>query len=75
MLNLTRIIQMSIALGFLSLIGLVAGYLALNDIAHGEADVRLEWMVLRVTAVLVVMFHALALVALFRAYKAVSQAG
>jgi hypothetical protein len=73
MKNLTRIIQMAIALGILSLISLVFGYLALNDIAHGESDLHLEWTMLRTTAVLVVMFHALAMVALVRALKALTR--
>jgi uncharacterized BrkB/YihY/UPF0761 family membrane protein len=69
MKNLMRIVRMSIALGALSLVSLVVGYLALNAIAQGEGDLHTEWMVLRVTAVLVVMFHALAMVSLYKVLR------
>ena len=72
MMNLARIIRMSIALGIVSLVSLAVGYLALNDIAHGEGDLHMEWMALRVCAVVVVMFHALAIVCLYKALKTLS---
>ena len=59
-------IRMSIALGVLALIGLAFSFLALLDIAHGEADTRLEWATLRATAALLLIFIAQAIVTLAR---------
>ncbi|HYN10863.1 MAG TPA: hypothetical protein VES67_26005 [Vicinamibacterales bacterium] len=50
--------------GVLSLIAIVVAHLALTDIAHGEADLTLEWNVLRASFVIIIAFHVLALRAL-----------
>jgi hypothetical protein len=42
----------------LSLVALVASVLALTDISHGEADVTLEWNVVRVAFVIMLASHA-----------------
>jgi len=47
----------AIRLCWLSLIALVASMLALTDISHGEADVTLEWNVVRVGLVIMFAFH------------------
>lgn len=56
----------TLALGLLSSVALGVSALALTDIAHGEADLHLEWTVLRVCAVIVLLFHATAIRALLR---------
>jgi hypothetical protein len=43
-------------LGGLSLLALLFSHLALTDIAHGEADLTLEWSVLRVSAGILLAF-------------------
>ena len=70
---LRRLIYMSIALGVLALFALLFGALALTDIAHGESDLALEWSVVRIRALLMLMFIALALVTLRRALKSLPQ--
>ena len=56
--------QASFILGPLSMVGIVLAVLALQDIAHGEPDVRLEWIVVRIAFLLILAFHAVALFAL-----------
>jgi predicted Co/Zn/Cd cation transporter (cation efflux family) len=47
----------AVRLCWLSLIALIALVLALTDIWHGEADVTLEWNVVRVALVIMLAFH------------------
>lgn len=56
-------------LGFLSLLALAFSHLALTDIAHGEADLSMEWGVLRASALVILMFIALTLVTLRHVLK------
>jgi membrane-anchored protein YejM (alkaline phosphatase superfamily) len=62
----SKLIRMSVALAVLCLVAMVFSFLAISDIAHGEEDVMLEWAILRVTALLILMFIALTLVTLWR---------
>lgn len=55
-MELKRQIHVAMILGILSLIAGVLGHLALTDIYHGEGDLSLEWNMLRVFAVLFVIF-------------------
>jgi hypothetical protein len=50
---LDKWINVSIGLGMLALAAVVTGHLALVDIYHGEADVSLEWGVLRICFVVI----------------------
>ena len=59
--------QIALCLGYLSSLGVIASVLALTDIFHGEADVSLEWSVLRVAFLLSIAFHGVSIVALTRA--------
>ena len=61
--------RMSIALAILSLVAMCFSYVALNDIAYQEADLSMEWAVLRVTALIILMFVALATVTLRRVLR------
>ena len=56
-------------LGIVSLVAILAAHLALTDIRHGEADLTLEWNVLRVSFVIVIAFHVTALRALRQASR------
>ena len=58
--------RMSIALAVLTLAAMCFSYLALNDIAHRESDLAMEWAVLRVTALIILMFAALSIMTLRR---------
>lgn len=69
MIDLRKSAAISVALGVLSVIGLLVSLLALTDIAHGEPDVTLEWWVVRVAYLLVVLFQVAALVTLRRILK------
>ncbi len=62
-------IRMTMALGVLSLLAVFFSHLALTDIAHGEGEVSLEWKILRVSALLIIMFIASALVTLWQVLK------
>jgi hypothetical protein len=75
MRNLKRQIKATMALGGLSLLAGVAGHLALTDIYHdqGQADVSLEWGILRVCALIFLLFIGSALSALGRALKVVPE--
>jgi hypothetical protein len=67
--NLSVRIRMTMGLGVLSLLALFLSHLALTDIAHGESEVSLEWRILRVSALLILMFIASALVTLWQVLK------
>ena len=58
--------RVAIWLGMFSVIGLVLQPLALQDIYHAESDVRVEWIVVRITYLLSLAFHGFALRALLR---------
>ena len=55
--------------GVASLVAILIAHLALTDIYHGEADVTLEWGVLQGAFVVIVSFHAAALLALRHAIR------
>jgi len=62
-------IVITLSLGILSLIAMAFSHLALTDIAHGEADVSLEWTILRVTALILLTFIGATFFTLFRVLK------
>ena len=69
--NLRAQVKVAIALGFLSLLMGVLGHLALTDIYHAETDVSLEWNVLRVSALVFVVFIGWTLITLRRVLKTI----
>ena len=69
MRNLKTQIRVTIALGVLSLLAGFVTHLALIDIYHGEADVTLEWSMVRVCALIVLVFIGMALFTLGRVLK------
>jgi hypothetical protein len=52
---------LTMALGVVSLLAAVLALLALHDISRGEADVRLEWSMVRISFLLSLAFHSWAL--------------
>jgi uncharacterized membrane protein len=72
MTNLKKHIKVTLTLGVLSLLALVLSHLAVTDIAHGEANVELEWNVLRVCALVLLLFIGATLFMLRRVHKATS---
>jgi hypothetical protein len=60
------------ALGALSLLAGLATHLALTDIYHGEADVTLEWSIVRVCALVLLAFIGMALLTLRRTLSVVT---
>ena len=64
-----RIARLALGFGWLSLLAILAASLALQDVSHGEADLTLEWTVLRISFLIIVAFHALALFALRRTFR------
>jgi len=69
MRNLKTLIRVTMVLGVLSLLAGVATHLALTDIYHGEADVTLEWNIVRVSALVLLAFIAMALFTLGRTLR------
>ena len=69
MTPLRRAVQLSLFLGGFSLLAVVASFLALTDIGHGESDLSLEWGVLRAAFFVIVLFQISALITLGRVYK------
>ncbi|MHB8054423.1 MAG: hypothetical protein ACYDH3_04160 [Candidatus Aminicenantales bacterium] len=60
--RLNKILRLTTVLGILSLVAAGIAHLALTDIHHGEADLTLEWWVLRVCAAIILAFIACALI-------------
>ena len=52
-------------LGLLSVLAIVLANIALQDIYHQEADLRLEWRLVRISFLVMFTFHGLALSALW----------
>ena len=73
--NLKKHIRMAMALGVLSLVAVVLSHLALTDIAHGESDVAWEWRILRVSALVLLMFIGMSVVTFGRVLKSLPQGG
>ena len=65
----------STALGVASVFALVLCALALTDIYHGEADVRLEWWIVRVGFLVVVLFTFAVLVTLGKVRRIFQESG
>ncbi len=74
MTDLKNLIKVTLALGVLSLFALLFSHLALTDIAHGEANVALEWSILRVCALVLLLFIGSTLFTLRRVLKATGSA-
>ena len=57
---------LALSLGCLSSVGVLLLFLALVDIYHAEADLSLEWMVVRFALPAILAFHIAAFAALSR---------
>ena len=53
-------------LGIASLVAIFVSLLALTDIYHGESDLRLEWMALRISFAVIFIFQVFALITFWR---------
>ncbi len=69
MRSLKTQVKMTIALGALSLLAGLIAHLALTDIYHGEADLTLEWSIVRVCALVLLVFIGTTLFTLGRALR------
>jgi hypothetical protein len=65
-MTLQAVRQLAFVLGLLSCLAIIAANLALTDIYHGEADVTLEWNVVRLAFLIIVAFHISALIVITR---------
>jgi hypothetical protein len=65
-MTLRRACQVSLLLGACSVLGILGSFLALADIFKGEADLSLEWNFLRVSFLIIIVFHASALATLWK---------
>ncbi len=66
MQELRTITRLTIGLGVVSVVAILASHLALTDIWHGEGDLTLEWRVLQIGFGAIVLFHVAAFVTLHR---------
>lgn len=66
MLTLRSQSLLGIILGVLSLIALAISHVALTDIVHGEPDPWQEWLALRLSAVVFVLFVGISLATFVR---------
>jgi hypothetical protein len=62
-------IKITLGLGVLSLLAGIVGHLALTDIYHLEADIKLEWNILQGCALVFGIFISAALFTLFKTLK------
>ncbi len=60
-------------LGLVSLFCFILTNLALLDIARGEPDLVNEWRVVKIGVLPILLFHVMAIVALFRVAKSMQQ--
>ena len=58
-----------LAFGIISLSAMIFSYLALTDIAHNEADLSLEWTVVKIVFIITILFHVLAIYTFFSILK------
>jgi hypothetical protein len=65
-------IKVTMILGAITLLAGYVCHLALTDIYHREADVTLEWNIVRVCALVVLVFIVSTMVTLWRALRVVS---
>ena len=69
MIKIKTQIAIVMALGFLSLNAVFLSHLALTDIYHGELDVSLEWQMVRMAALIILLFISSSLFTLCRTLK------
>ncbi len=62
----TRRAAIAFFLGIASLVAIFISMLALNDIYHGESDLRQEWMALRICFAVIFIFQVFALITFWR---------
>ncbi|RPJ51885.1 MAG: hypothetical protein EHM23_33585 [Acidobacteria bacterium] len=65
-----RWVWTSVVLEVLALLAVMTSHLALTDIYHGEADVSLEWNVLRLCFGVIVLSQLVALATLTKVLRA-----
>lgn len=75
MKGLRRLAWVTLGFAVLSLGAIAASHLALTDIGHGEDDLKMEWLVLRISFLVMVGFHVTALIMLARVLRADRGAG
>ena len=61
--------HIALGMGVLSMLTVVLAIMALQDIYHDEADLTLEWMMLRASFVVNIIFHVLALTLAWKASR------
>jgi hypothetical protein len=71
-MELKNQVRVAIILGILSLVVGVLGHLALTDIYHAEGDLSLEWNMLRVFAIVFLIFIAYTLITLRKILRTIS---
>jgi O-antigen/teichoic acid export membrane protein len=65
-MTLQRICRVTLWLGAASLLAYVLAFLALQDIYHAEDDLTLEWRIVRLSMLIIGVFHGFALAAAWK---------
>lgn len=73
MLAIKKYMIVSNILGVISLLALLLCHLALTDIAHGEPDLTLEWTILRLSALIFILFLGSTFITLRQILKVLPQ--
>ncbi len=66
MKTLEKYIGITRVMSVICMIAGVLSHLALTDIAHGEPDLRAEWVIVQISAILVLLFILITLMTLRR---------
>lgn len=69
MMKLRTQIKITMGLGAVALVAGFFSHLALTDIYHHEADVTLEWNIVRASALVVLAFIGVTMVTLWRTLR------
>ena len=69
MANLKKYSIVTLVLLVLSILALILSHLALTDIYHGEKDLRMEWSVLRIAAIIFLAFMISTVLTLKQVFK------
>ena len=70
-MKLKRAITITIALGILAIVAMGFAILALNDISHGEADLRMEWWMVRLLFLVFIVFIATTFLTIRQVHKSI----
>ena len=72
---LKGIIRLSLVMAFVSLAALITSNFAVQDLSRGNSDVLSDWVTLRVTMAIMVVFIAVTVIALSKVLRHLRKSG